>query len=193
MIEQKFTTLFSTSIYVGKYVGNIDELLIECESERLKSKGRICSNIGGWQSNDFDGLKLQKFVSHQLQEVAQEWGIYDSLTLGNYWYNINTSVNQNHPHTHPGSILSGIIYLRCPLNCSPIVFLNPNHLLISSYINSLANFSSNSNLSFDYAKFPSEGDLIIFPSWLEHYVPHGNYEGERISLSFNVSNLNKKP
>lgn len=185
-LEQKVTTLFSTSIYIGKYVGNIDELSLECKREKSQSSGRVCSNIGGWQSEDFDGKKIQKFIENQLQESAQEWGIYDSLTVGNYWYNINTSKDQNHPHTHPGSILSGIIYLNCPLNCSPVIFLNPNHLLISSYINSLSNLSFNSYLGLHYIKQPNNGDLIIFPSWLEHYVPVGNYEGERVSLSFNT-------
>ena len=135
--------------------------------------------------------KFKNLSKINCKNLHKNGGIYDSLTVGNYWYNINTSKDQNHPHTHPGSILSGIIYLNCPLNCSPVIFLNPNHLLISSYINSLSNLSFNSYLGLHYIKQPNNGDLIIFPSWLEHYVPVGNYEGERISLSFNVIKTNE--
>ena len=32
----------------------------------------------------------------------------------------------------------------------------------------------------------TEGDLIIFPSWLEHDVPVNTSEFDRLSLSFNI-------
>lgn len=185
-LEGKSTTIFSTSIYVGNYGGSISELVAESQEQRKRSKGLNQSNIGGWHSEYFDGNVIQSHIQDDIKKVCSEWGITDNLVVGNCWYNINTSKNYNHPHTHPGSILSGVIYLQCPLNCSPIVFTNPNHLLISSYINNLFEFTHGPNLSFQYTKFPKVGDLVLFPSWVEHYVPMSDYEGERITLSFNI-------
>ena len=42
--------------------------------------------------------------------------------------------------------------------------------------------------SAEYLMYPEPGDLVIFPSWLKHYVePNLNKDIERISISFNVS------
>lgn len=182
----EFTNIFSTPLFVSKINKDISFLLNECKKEREESDGRLCSNIGGWQSNNFDGKQLQKIVEDELQQYANQIGILQDLEVSNYWYNINTSRNQNRSHTHPGSILSGVIYLKCPLSSSPIVFLNPNHLLISSYVVPSVDFSFTPHLSPHYIQYVDYADIIIFPSWLEHYVPTGNYEGERISLSFNT-------
>jgi hypothetical protein len=35
---------------------------------------------------------------------------------------------------------------------------------------------------------PEEGKLLLFPSWLEHHVEAFEGDGERISVSFNVTN-----
>ena len=180
-----YISIFSTPIFVGKVGKDLSPLVSECKKQRVMSSGRTISNKGGWQSNDFDGKDLEFYVKNQMQEVAESWGIRGIITPSNYWYNINISQNYNLNHCHPGSILSGVIYLKCPPNSSPIIFQNPISALVASYIQPYVDFDFSPEISFTYSHQPKEGDLLIFPSWLEHRVDSGDFKGERISLSFN--------
>ena len=181
-----YISLFHTPLYIGEVTEDLSDLVSKCQSEREKSPGKVMSNKGGWQSNDFDGKEIESYVKDQLNEVAQNWGIRGLLSPSNCWYNINTSQNYNLQHDHPGSILSGVLYLKCPENTGPIVFLNPVSSLINSYIEPYVDYDVSHELASSFTICPNQGSLLIFPSWLGHRVDAADYEGERISLSFNT-------
>jgi len=183
--DEKFISIFSTSLLVVKSNKDLSPLLDECFKEREVSAGRSATNRGGWQSFDFDGKNIEPFVGESLQKASQAWGICGILQPSNYWYNINKSQNYNLPHFHTRSILSGVLYLKCPVDSSSIIFKNPMGLLIASFIHPYTDFELTPQISPVYSYKPREGDLVIFPSWIEHAVDEGYYEGERISLAFN--------
>ena len=60
---------------------------------------------------------------------------------------------------------------------SPTHFYSPNEKLIA------INPSCGIDTLIPKVK---EGDMIIFPSWLEHYVSPNMSEDKRISISFNM-------
>jgi uncharacterized protein (TIGR02466 family) len=37
---------------------------------------------------------------------------------------------------------------------------------------------------------PKENNIVLFPSWLEHYVSDNESDEDRISISFNFATLN---
>lgn len=86
-------------------------------------------------------------------------------------------------HNHPGSIYSGVLYLKVPKlenNEGQLVFVDPRSQIRS------VRYSD--QLAF-HRITPKKGDAYIFPYWLDHFVdPHFSND-ERISLSFNLVDL----
>jgi uncharacterized protein (TIGR02466 family) len=85
-------------------------------------------------------------------------------------------------HTHPNSILSGVIYIQTNPETDKIIF-NKNQL------NKQINIFASSYNKFNSATWwvPSKaGEVLIFPSSLIHGVGKVAYDGTRISLSFNT-------
>ena len=82
-------------------------------------------------------------------------------------------------HSHPGSILSGILYLQVPEGSAPIVFRDPRPF--RSFIN-LPTKQSTSDVFLQ----PSEGLFLIWESWLGHEVPKNLSKEARITMVFNL-------
>jgi uncharacterized protein (TIGR02466 family) len=74
-----------------------------------------------------------------------------------------------------------VLYLKVDENSSKIYFYNPNpyNILLKKKEHNLNNY--------EYVFFqPKTGDLILFPSWLQHGSHSDeNMSDERIALSFN--------
>tara|TARA_R110000787_G_scaffold140370_1_gene253932 strand:+ start:842 stop:1432 length:591 start_codon:yes stop_codon:yes gene_type:complete len=92
-------------------------------------------------------------------------------------------------HTHPNSILSGVIYLDTIGVYAPIIFDDPCEVRNFHSLN-----SKNENNIEGIPFYPTKGDIIVFESWLPHRVPHNvskeAKEGSRTTLVFNVSSKN---
>lgn len=160
---------------------------------RMKEIGVIKSNYGGWQSDILTVPNSQ--ISLLVEEILKRAEILKSLLgikeeytlfLTNLWININQKSNFNRPHIHPDSILSGVYYVDCVPDSGQIVFLHPSIaqkiLIDENAIGSFTEFSSASN-TVD----AENGKLVIFPSWIEHYVEPNLSDQERISIAFNIN------
>lgn len=89
------------------------------------------------------------------------------------------------PHTHPSSILSGVIFLQNSDGASPIVFADPRPFrkFTSMELSHPTEFNQ-----VEYSFEIKKGLILIWESWLEHYVPKNlNHDSGRISLIFNLS------
>ena len=189
---------FPTPIWYGIYENicetQYNNAIKYCKELAAISPGRTLSNVGGWQSNnlyynDIINTPLQIFfdeIKPKIKEVLLELGIKYDYYIDNFWININYKDNKNHLHDHPGNSVSGVIYLT-EYN-SEIIFERNRD--ISRY--HLSNLLSNCDtfLSYNTISYtPQQGQYIIFPSWLLHEVKINNNDSERISISFNVSNI----
>ena len=94
--------------------------------------------------------------------------------------------NYHLPHTHPGSILSGILYLQTPEGSSPLIIKDPRSF--RDYYNFRkipGDFMTNKE---QIAILPKKGLFIMFESWLNHVVPETSNENEgRITMVFNIA------
>ena len=154
-------------------------------------KGQNRSNVYSWHSspekhplNDKKLEDLSKFICDSAKKVIAQMG-YDKikLALQESWFIISPKGAYNKQHTHPGGFISGSYYIGGV--SSPIVFYDPRVIKNFTEPKGMSNKTAYnvSNISM----FPKEGDLIIFPSWLEHSVPENNSENERVILSFNFN------
>lgn len=179
--------IFSTVIAKFKLKQNLNNLEKFCVS--LKDKqGRKLSNLSGYQSKNIDlKNKIIKIFVNEIQQKINEYKkIYSidlNLNILNLWININKYKDANASHTHPGSYISGVFYIKAPKNCGNIVFKNSNQIENFIQENIFSSFTNvNSSL---YHVSPEENVLYLFPSWLEHYVEPNLSKKNRISISFN--------
>lgn len=126
---------------------------------------------------------VRKFVKHLEMDIDPK-----ELKMTSCWVNIMPAGVHHSMHIHPLSVLSGTYYVQVPKGSSTIKFEDPR----------MTNFMATPPRKADAKEVnqrfislqPSEGQVILFESWLRHEVP-GNQFGkntadqERISVSFN--------
>ena len=102
-----------------------------------------------------------------------------NIMLTNMWANIIKRGEYHLIHTHNEHTMSGAYYLQVPENSSQLYFRDPR-----PQSNSWSQkFIDKGNMRF-YT--PEEGDLFLWPSFLDHgTTPHNNDE-ERIMISFDL-------
>ena len=81
--------------------------------------------------------------------------------------------------------MAGVYYVKVPENSGRLVFENPiqQHDFVMKS-NMIKEFNL-VNAGYWCAE-PKENDLIMFPSWLKHYVEPSESDEERISIAFNL-------
>ena len=87
-----------------------------------------CHPLEGWQSPRFkvnhnNNDLLQNYlisILSQLDFIKESVGM--KVTT---WMNINAKNNLSVKHDHSGSVLSGVLWVKCYKNCGRIVFDNP--------------------------------------------------------------------
>ena len=100
--------------------------------------------------------------------------------------------DEHSPHTHPGALLSGIIYLQTPPDSSALEFKSPrtgnsswlNYLEESSYTSKgeIISISANHTIIID----PQPGLFLLWESWAMHRVPKNQSTEPRLTMVFNV-------
>lgn len=188
---------FHTPIQVSKLNNNIlnQELFLFINNLKKNAKGREISNQGGFQSDIYDvkeNILFEKFIvstQNSINTLIQNYRLaynYD-INIKGLWFNINPKGSYNLTHTHSGCNFSAAYYINVPKNSGRIVFENPAAAFHCEefYQNKFLEF--NSLNQGKYFIEPKENILVLFPSWLPHYVEQNKSEEDRVSLSFNIS------
>ena len=121
--------------------------------------------------------RLENKIISSVQEIIKNTSIDDSykVDITEIWSNISPR-GKNHPyHTHPNSIFSGVYYIT---EGEPTIFVDPrpakDAFQLKGHIEPLPFI----------AAIPNK--LIIFPSWLPHYVNPNTTSDIRKTISFNI-------
>jgi uncharacterized protein (TIGR02466 family) len=121
---------------------------------------------------------LQDEIAIYLNQIEtrsdKRWMIPDS------WISISSPGDYERMHTHPGSYVSGVFYIRAPIGCGNLCFENLEDNLWSSLRTRKENLSA---ISYE----ARERRLILFNSQMPHHVERNLSTSERIALSFNVA------
>lgn len=190
--NQSIQDIFKISIYKTKLSLNNKEIENYCHQLKDKNKGRIKTNVGGWQSNDLlkDNKILDNLISsivNNANEFAKHLDFKKKLSMDNIWININSYKDFNKTHCHANCLISGVYYVKTPKNCGNITFVNNNSDNIYNCWG-IHQFNNYNNYNSPEWFIPSlENHLYLFPNWLNHYVqPNMNEKEDRISISFNL-------
>ena len=87
-------------------------------------------------------------------------------------------------HTHPGCWYSGVAYISVPeetKGSGVLQFLSGQAKYYSNFIHATSRTRDN------FIVEPREGDVILFPSAMQHYVEPLETDFDRISIAFNNS------
>ena len=164
---------------------------------RSREPGAWKSNEGGWhsQGNIFQrsdpalgalAAKFRQVIRYLCSVVLQApSGKQTELSASLYgWFNVNEQGDYNLPHHHSGNTWSGVYYVQtgAPVSGRPmsgaIEFLDPR---VRCDVAPKRGFSHTGALSIT----PRPGLLLMFPSYLEHFVHPYHGDGQRITLAFN--------
>lgn len=195
----KITNLFPTPFGRVEFEGfedihrRIVEFVHECEAQ-----GKIRDSRVDVTSNWGNGFQIpllrekvpviEEFTQHIYQSFE---GFLRSIGLGEIdaditadaWIVVSRTGGYNAPHIHPHGTFSSIYYVSIPERPSPQGYLELVNPLGSA---ALQSFGSTNQLVE-----PKEGTLMFFPSHLMHGVHPFEGEGERISLNFDYTIVQK--
>ena len=155
-------------------------------------------SYGGYELEIESDVTICSFFDTQIKKLLSNVEKIHDWEKGDWWdvdpwLNINKKGSFNPPHVHPGNIYSGCYYVSYPSNSGKIHFLDPRpqHRFCSPNIahKEGANWYAGQN-PYDSSVFTydvSEGKVILFPSWLMHYVDPNPTDDLRISIAFNVN------
>jgi len=126
---------------------------------------------------------LVKKINESVQSILGDHKHYafDGFHITGMWATLLKKNEMHRPHTHSNNILSGVFYVQSDVN-SNIQFSDPRPQarVFEPYVHK---FTKSNSSSWWYPSL--ENTMIIFPSWLQHYVPV-NPTTDRISISFNI-------
>jgi len=199
--------LFATPLVIRDWPNSeqfnqdLEELVRNSEKEDKDGYG-VRSNAGGWQSPgnlitwidpvvEIFRQRIEKLVTNLLQEVARDTGTNRSFKLLiDAWANINRKGDYNVVHTHPNCMYSGVYYVR---QGDPGKTIPYSGLLEILDPREAANYVQIRHSVFDAREFVENvpGRMLLWPSWLKHWVHPYQGEGERISVAFNVNVIEK--
>ena len=109
----------------------------------------------------------------------------DNIHMAHSWVVSQYAGEYNPWHHHSGDF-SSVIYLKLPPNMHKEIEEDfEDHYPANGLIEFM--FGENQGFRSDNLKFkPEVGKLLMFPSWLKHFVYPFKSEGERRSMSFNA-------
>lgn len=133
--------------------------------------------------------EMKELVDVILKESGEILDVYavkrDSHYITNMWANIAHPNRRHSMHMHPNCILSGVVYIRTPKGCGPIVFASPRQLAKGLEFTYLAKNEFNSDA---FVFVPEKGRMLMWPAHVPHAVEEGraNESEDRIVVAFNV-------
>lgn len=149
-------------IFLGNNTTNSKRIMDNPLMLSLKQVAESCLNI--WCKRIYSPLYGEDF----------------RLKVTQSWLNYTRQGEEHQQHYHPNSIVSGVIYISANSENDMISFISEKKM--SHYIQP-SNFNEFNSVSTNICV--DKGDIILFPSQLNHSVPKttGNYK--RVSLAFN--------
>lgn len=117
---------------------------------------------------------------------ALEWDLSGfRLGLESLWINILAPGGMHSGHIHPGSVISGTVYVAMPEGAGALKLEDPRLPLMMAAPQPLDE-ASEAARRFVYLR-PRPGDVVMWESWLRHEVMTHQGEDPRISISFNYA------
>tara|TARA_R100000027_G_C2210664_1_gene82902 strand:+ start:118 stop:681 length:564 start_codon:yes stop_codon:yes gene_type:complete len=183
-------TLWKDVVYEDNIRGiNLLDIENFAHKWREKSPGKVVSNRGGWQSENYINMatRFAELEANYVQKCDELDKLiacinkkfrWHRVSIDELWFNINQVNSYNVIHDHLGAKYSGVIYLNSTEQMGNIVFVKNTNL----------NHMSSHEIDMYTSEYPSvTGKMYIFSGSVPHYVKINSTLNDRISLSFNLN------
>ena len=127
----------------------------------------------------FSVRKLRSKIENLVKQMAMDLQM-PPIIITNSWFNIMGQGDRVKAHRHEVSVISGALYVEAPPGSVGLSFHSP---LAQCRMAEVLLGSNEYNTNFHTVEC-KEGQLILFPSWLEHST-EVNKSDRRVVVSFN--------
>ena len=174
------------------YMSNINRSFTKQELQFVNNQKKHCvKNKGNINTKDNYILNrkefknIKKFIDQCCKDYLEKILCPKNnieLYITQSWLNYTEENQYHHQHSHPNSVISGVLYFDCNKEHDKIKFTNPiGYQQIKLEIDKYNIWNS------DTWWFPVEtGELVMFPSSTNHQVDTKKGNNTRISLAFNT-------
>ena len=190
-MDSNVVPLFPTPLYTT----NVPEELIEDHIDLLDSEELSFhdNNMYGARSQNtyiLDQKEYKKLGSFILHHCFLFGSNYLSFDYNNYrftqsWVSEKKLDDEHKVHTHPNSLISGVLFYQQSTLAPPILFHKYDSMdsfyILPKFKDELNPFSSKT-----YQVPYKPNLLLLFPSYLNHSVPKNTHATPRKSLAFNI-------
>jgi uncharacterized protein (TIGR02466 family) len=172
------------------------------QQEILKQEPEAVAEYGDRSKNSYildepECSELKSFILNLALEFSTNTLGYSctSYKFSQSWISLKSPGHHHKLHTHPNSIISGVIYYGEYLPDTPLInFHKPTSNIVGHLENNLISIPHSSPLPSSslpyvgniYPFTPTPGDIIMFHSSLPHSVPKNTTNKVRKSLAFNI-------
>ena len=186
-MEANIHGIFPTPIYISKLDRELTPLELKFvdknKKDFYKNDGNITSN-NNYILNEKPFSNIKKELDLKVQDyfdkvISPANNITPYITQS--WLNYTETNQYHHKHSHPNSLVSGVLYINCHEEHDKIKFFNDNYKTIKLEVKEWNLWNSES-----WWFTVKTGDVILFPSSLTHMVETKQGDNIRISLAFNV-------
>jgi uncharacterized protein (TIGR02466 family) len=187
MIESTINNIFPTPIYISKLDRKLTPLELKFVDKHkkyyYKNDGNITSN-NNYILNEKPFTNIKKELDLRVKDYFEKVLSYtDAVTpyITQSWLNYTETNQYHHKHRHPNSLISGVFYINCHEELDKIKFFDDRYKAIKLEVKDWNTWNSES-----WWFTVKTGDIVMFPSSLNHMVETKEGDNTRISLAFNV-------
>ncbi|CAL1162068.1 unnamed protein product, partial [Cladocopium goreaui] len=133
--------------------------------------------------------RLREAVDSALKEYLGAESEAHAVQIEASWANVNPACGLNGPHVHPFAALSGAYYVNCGNNATSrlpcaINLMDPRPSAPMAALPAEVRDALDFGIDWTLSLWP--GTVLIFPSWLSHWVPPNSAPRQRMTISFNA-------
>ena len=135
LTEKRMFMLFPTPMFMGKLpdMSVCDRVEKKVREMQKSGKGRSAPKGASpaWMSPDdlYDLPEMKELVDVIMAETGKVLDAFavkrDSHYITSMWANITHPNHRQDIHVHPNCFLSGLVYIKTPMNCGPTLFASP--------------------------------------------------------------------
>lgn len=181
--DVRFSLLWPTVVMQASYMENLEETKKEIYRLTTLPSDIKKSNYGGWQSDiHLHENAVFRPLCDRIGAICAQVFKVKGAKIHQMWACINKKHDQNLIHSHTNNYnLSGVYYVNVPRDSGEIVFRDPRPGANQAPYRLFKDDGDSEYFT------PSEGTIILFPSYLEHFVLPNRSDGDRISMSFDLT------
>jgi uncharacterized protein (TIGR02466 family) len=186
MIDYTQHNLWPTPVYQSRI--ELQDKWLEfsktCEYERMETDNGDISK----DRYILDSMDLKNDIQDHVNNFVRDWLRVDKKAefyFTNSWMVRHNKKDWSGMHFHANSLISGVYYIDIPEDSGDIKFHNHFHKSVIPDVIKLDYTDKNFVNSEVVAFKVKPGDILIFPSGLQHSVTENITNNRRYSLAFN--------